>query len=109
MTAENGVASISKSLCCSIAHHTTFTRSPCCTQRSWWMTESSPEYASPRGEDPEGRMTELVNAKRWCLMKNTERKDLGDHLSIYPKNMFDEAIEITKVKYSNKAIFSKLK
>jgi len=26
-------------------------------------------------------------------MKNTERKDLGDHLSIYPKNMFDEAIE----------------
>src|SRR6218665_44051 len=26
-------------------------------------------------------------------MKNTERKDLGDHLSIYPKNMFDEAIK----------------
>ena len=29
--------------------------------------------------------------KRMCLMKNTERKDLGDHLSVYPKNMFDEA------------------
>src|SRR6218665_2908052 len=26
-------------------------------------------------------------------MKNTERKDLGDHISIYPKNMFDEAIK----------------
>src|SRR6218665_3696906 len=26
-------------------------------------------------------------------MKKTERKDLGDHLSIYPKNMFDEAIK----------------
>src|SRR6218665_2580535 len=27
-----------------------------------WTTESSPVYESPRGEDPEGRMTELVNA-----------------------------------------------
>src|SRR6218665_3287390 len=35
---------------------------PCCTQSAWWTTESSPVYASPRGEDPEGRMTELVNA-----------------------------------------------
>ena len=26
-------------------------------------------------------------------MKNTERKDLGDHLTIHPKNMFDEAVK----------------
>src|SRR6218665_126943 len=57
----NGVASVSKGLCCSIAHHAAFSRSPCYTQKAWWTTESSPVYASPRGEDPEGRMTELVN------------------------------------------------
>ena len=45
----------------------------------------------PRGENSEGRMMELVNAReRWCLEKNTERKDLGDHLSIHPEYIEDE-------------------
>src|SRR6218665_3762395 len=79
---ENGVASVSKSLCCSIAHHTTFTRSLCCTQRSWWTTESSPVYASPRGEDPEGRMTEFVNARDGVSLK-TLRGRTWETTSLY--------------------------
>jgi len=67
-----------KSLCCSNAHHATFTRSPCCTQSAWWTTESSPVYASPRDKDTEGRTMETIDARRWCLVKNTGKKATGD-------------------------------
>lgn len=33
----------------------------------------------------------LSMQERWCLKKNTERKDLGDHLSICPEYMEHEA------------------
>src|SRR6218665_3980504 len=74
---ENGVASASKNLCCSIVHHDTFMRSPCCTQSVWWTTESSPVYASPRGEDPEGRMTELVNVSEMVSREKHPREGNG--------------------------------
>ena len=36
----------------------------------------------------------LINSHRQHIhYSQVERKDLGDHLSIYPKNMFDEAIK----------------
>src|SRR6218665_1829977 len=74
---ENGVASISKSLCCSIAHHAAFSRSPCYSQKAWWTTESSPVYASPREEDPEGQMMELVNASEMVSREKHPGKGNG--------------------------------
>src|SRR6218665_2832519 len=54
---------------------------------------SCPIYPSLSVDLADSSRPSLGQRKRWCLMKNTERKDLGDHLSIYPKNMFDEAIK----------------
>ena len=39
----------------------------------------------PRDKESEGRAMEDIDAGRWCLHKNTERKATGNHLSILPK------------------------
>src|SRR6218665_693235 len=84
----NWVASVSKSLCCSVAHHAAFSRSPCYSQKAWWMTESSPVYASPRGEDPEGRMTELVNASEVVSRKTPRGRQWQTPSVNVPRKLF---------------------
>ena len=66
-------------------HHGTSTWSPCCTQSLWWTTESSPVYASAKDKETEGQTMEFIDARRWCLEKNTGRKAMGNHLPNYPE------------------------
>src|ERR1043165_5023638 len=39
-----------------------------------------------RDKESEGRTMKDIDAWRWCLLKNTERKATGNHLSKFPKN-----------------------
>src|SRR5688572_1877195 len=40
----------------------------------------------PRDKESEGRTVKDIDARRWCLAKNTERKATGNHLSNFPRN-----------------------
>jgi len=56
-----------------------------------WTTESSPVYASPRGEDPEGRMTELVNVSEMVSREKHPGEGNGKPpLSMCQENCFDQ-------------------
>ena len=39
----------------------------------------------PKDKETDGRMMEFIDARRWCLEKNTGRKTTGNHLPNYPE------------------------
>ena len=61
------------------------------SQKAWWTIESSPVYASPRGDDPEGRITELVNASEMVSRENHPGEGNGKPpLSMCQENCDDQ-------------------
>src|ERR1700733_852741 len=42
---------------------------------------------APWAKKPEGRTIEDIDARRWCLLKNTEKKATGNHLSTFPSKL----------------------
>ena len=48
-----------------------------------------------RDKESEGRTMKDIDARRWCLQKNTERKATGNHLSNFPRNTCnDEVLQV---------------
>ena len=45
----------------------------------------------PRDKESEGRTMKDIDARRWCLAKNTERKATGNHLSNFPRNTYNKS------------------